>query len=221
MGKLDEYTSKSPAITGSTTINHAARVALGLNCSEYVLLDYLARRQEKGEGTDTITVYIRTGLHKEAQGQIIGTLMTKGFLLFDSKQGVYEVTSKWMEAFADIEKEFDNRFWKKDGKVDWTGTRKKALEYYIKIRKRYSLDFLLKQRDNYCEFLKVQKKLKGFDQQKMMCQVFLNPANERYLEDYADYIKQLNEKYGIKEESKPKPITREEVLNQYGKNNNE
>lgn len=219
MTKLDNYKSKPPAIIGSTTINHAARVRLGLNCSEYVMLDHMAKKDEKGGQADTLTVYLNTGFTIDEASRLFRSLIAKGFVMVTGDD--FTLTSKWADAFPDIDKEFEACFWTKDGKVAWTGTKKKALEYYYKLRKKYSRDFLVEQRDNYFEFLKLQKKLRNFDQQKLMCQVFLNPANERFNEDYADYIKQLKAHYGDPDAVKPAPITKEDVMNQYGKNNNQ
>jgi hypothetical protein len=218
MDKLDSYKSKAPAIIGSTTINHEARIRLGLNCSEYCLLDHLTRQEDKGQHADMLTIYINTGFTMAEVEKLFGTLVLKGFARVDN--GKYILTKKWEEGFADIENEFDNMFWKIDNKVVWTGTRKKALEYYVKLRKRYSSEFLMTQRNNYFNFLLLQKQLTRFDQQKMMCQVFLNPMTERFNEDYAEYIVQLKNKYGVTDKPKPEPLTREAVNAAYGKNNN-
>ena len=218
MTKLDTYQSKAPVIIGSTTINHETRVRLGLNCSEYCLLDHLSRKEEKGDQADTLTTFINTGFTVKETQILFGALVIKGFVRIDGNK--YILTDKWAEAFPDMDKEFDNNFWRVDRKVSWTGTRRKALEYYVKLRKRYSSEFLMTQRNDYFNFLEIQKKLTKFDQQKMMCQVFLNPANERFLEDYKRYIIDIRNKYEPKEEQKAVPVTREQVMAQYGKDNN-
>ena len=221
MGKLDDYKSKLPSINGSTTINHEARVRLGLTCSEYVLMSHLANIQEKKKKHENLSFYLSTGFGPSEITALFKALIGKGFVYISNPaEGDYEVTSKWNDGFADIEKEFDNKFWKVDGKVAWTGTRKKALEYYVKLRKRHAKDFLVKQRDDYFTFLDLQYKLRNFDQQKTMCQVFLNPMNERYLEDYADYIVQLKAKYGDPDKPTPKPVSKEEIMKEYGKDHN-
>jgi hypothetical protein len=225
MDKLNNYKSKPLAIVGSTTINHEARTRLGLNCSEYCLLDFLYRKQQNKERSDSIAVYVSTGFTEQEIITLFKGLIQKSFIM--TSGGEYTLTSKWAEGFADIEKEFDEYFWnekvpKKPGsteiiqKVAWTGTKKKAIEYYVKLRKKYSKDFLVSQRDNYFEYLKLQKQYRGFDQQRLMCQVFLNPANERFLEDYADYINTLNEKYAPAPVIE-KPLTKDDVLGMYSK----
>jgi hypothetical protein len=218
MTSLDNYKSKAPAIIGSSTINHAARVRLGLNCSEYVFLMYLAARQEKGEQADTLTLYIYTGFSPENQQQILKGLMLKGFILFTGDE--YEVTRKWFDGFADIEKEFEEFFWKENGKVAWTGTKKKAIEYYIKIRKKYSKEYLLDQRKYYFEYLELEHK-RGFDRQRLMAQVFLYPGSERFLEDWKKYCEDIRAKLGLdKPISLTKPITKQEVMEAYAKDTN-
>lgn len=218
MGKLDNYTSKAPDIVGSTTINHAARVLMGINCSEYVMLDHIARTDAKGKQADTLSVYIATGFTESEAKRVFDSLVLKGFLHLVGED--FMLTDKWESAFPDLNKEFDQFFWFENLKPAWTGTKKKALEYYAKLRKSYSRDFLHTQRNNYFEFLKLQAQLKKFDQQRMMAQVFLNPSNERYMEDYADYIVQLKAKYGDPNEVKPSPISRDDVMKEYGKDNN-
>jgi len=232
MGKLDEYKSKMPQIIGSTTINHEARVRLGLTCSEYVLLEHLHHAKEKHDRGNPESIYLNTGFVMNEVEALMRNLMQKGFVAIVSGVGSgiaasntagpeFMLSTKWNDGFADIEKEFDQFFWKIDGKVQWTGTRKKALEYYIKLRKRHSKDYLVKQRDDYFKFLDLQKILRKFDQQRLMCQVFLNPANERFAENYADYIVQLKAKYGDPETPKIKPVTTADIMQQYGKNHNQ
>jgi len=225
MTKLSDYKSKPLPIIGSTTINHASRVALQLNCSEYVLLDCLARIQEKGLVLypDTTDIYLKTGFDLRSQEIILKALMSKAFIIVvTDKNGKprLTVTDKWMNASADIEKEFDAHFWKVNGSVAWTGTRKKSLELYVKLRKKYSKEILVEQRNYYFEYLKLEEK-NGFARQKMMCQVFLNPANERFLEDYKDYANQIRKKLGLLPDTdNTQPITRDDVNKAYGKNSN-
>lgn len=222
MTKLSDYKSKAPDIIGSTTINHGARVRLGLNCSEYVFLDHLTKKDQKGSIADTLSVYINTGFGESETKALFRSLIAKGFIVPDGQY--YNITSKWEEAFPDLDREFESHFWLEviEGhkKVAWTGAKKKAMEYYIRLRKKYSRDFIVTQRDNYFKFLDLQKKLRNFDQQRLMCQVFLNPATERYMEDYEDYIKQLKAKYGDPDVVKADPVTRDQVNQMYGKDNN-
>jgi hypothetical protein len=228
MGKMKEFRSSPPKIIGSTTINHEIRVKLGLNCSEYCMLDHLSRKEDKGELADTLSVYIHTGFLEEAQEAILKTLMLKAMVAITSDVGGRNqeivVSKKWYDAFPDLDKEFD-QFWFENligGRKApaWTGTKKKAIEYWHKLRKKYSFDYMMSQRAAYFEYLELEHK-RGFDRARMMCQVFLNPMNERYAEDYADYAKQLRIKLGLEKpaESTNQPLTVDKVKEAYGKNN--
>jgi hypothetical protein len=223
MGKLEEYKSKAPDIVGSSTINHAARVKLGLTCSQYCFLDFLHRRQENPTGNQSI--WINLGFGEREIEQLVRECTQRGYLIIEPETDQkLRLSSKWNDAFTSAEKEFEE-FWHEtvDNKrlVAWTGTKKKALEYWVKLRKKHSFDFMMKQRNDYFQFLRLQKKLRKFDQQRLMCQVFLNPANERYMENYEDYVMQLLKHYGDPEQPKIKPVTKEEILSQYGKDNHQ
>lgn len=220
MGKLENYKSKAPAITGISTINHGIRVKLGLSCSEYVFLDHLARRQEKNEQTDSLTVFINTGFSPENQKTIIKSLLDKKYL--DFVKDKYQVTSKWFEGMDNIERDFELTMWTKDGRVTWTGAKKKALQCYESLRKKgFTKEHLQKQRDLYFEYLELVHK-SGFNRDRMMCQVFLNPATERFAEDYERYIKEIRVKLNIdvNSDKKAKPITKEVYASAYGKDYN-
>lgn len=226
MEKLEEYKSKAPDIVGSSTINHAARVKLQLTCSQYCFIDFLHRRKENPTGVQSI--WISLGFGEKEIEQLTKECMLKGFIAvtsgIDGRDPELILSNKWNEAFTSAEKEFEV-FWHEmiDNKISvaWTGTKKKALEYWVKLRKKHSFEFLMKQRNDYFQFLRLQKKLRKFDQQRLMCQVFLNPANERYLENYEDYVMQLLKHYGDPETPKIKPVTKDDILNQYGKDNHQ
>lgn len=228
---MKEFRSSPPKIIGSTTINHEIRIKLGLNCSEYCMLDHLSRKEDKGELADTLSVYIHTGFLEEAQEAILKALMLKAMVAIvsgvDGKGQEIKISQKWFDAFPDLDREFE-QFWhesvKENGKdkvvVAWTGTKKKAIEYWHKLRKKYSFDYMMAQRASYFEYLELEHK-RGFARQRMMCQVFLNPGSERYAEDYADYAKQLRIKLGLDKpaESTNQPLTVDKVKEAYGKNN--
>lgn len=234
MGHMKEFRSSPPKITGSTTINHEIRVKLGLNCSEYCILDHLSRKEDKGELADTLSVYIHTGFLEDDQERLLKGLMVKAMVVIvsgiDGRGQEIKISQKWFDAFPDIDKEFEE-FWHekitdKNGRyanmTAWTGTKKKAIEYWHKLRKKYSFEYLMAQRNNYFEYLELEHK-RGFARQRMMCQVFLNPSNERFAEDYADYAKQLRIKLGIQppEQTQSQPMTLDKVKEAYGKNNNQ
>jgi hypothetical protein len=236
MGKITDFRSSAPKITGSTTINHEIRVKLGLNCSEYCMMDHLSRKEDKGEFADTLSVFISTGFAEVAQTALLKELMKKAMVAVvsgvDGKGQEIKISQKWLDAFPDIDREFEF-FWVEiipDAKgvphqrPAWTGTKKKALEYWHKLRKKYSLEYMMAQRASYFEYLELEHK-RGFQRQRMMCQVFLNPSNERYAEDYADYAKQLRIKLGLMKDDKEMPtssiLTVDKMKEAYGKNNNQ
>jgi hypothetical protein len=185
----------------------------------------MSRKQDKNELADTLTTYVNTGFSLENQGMILKGLVAKGYIMI-LPENKYKITDKWYDAFPNIEKEFNQYFWIEidehgNARSAWTGTKKKALEYYIKLRKKYSRDYLSTQRANYFEYLKLENQ-RGFARQRMMAQVFLNPGNERFAEDYADYTEQLRIKLGIKPATQTNnPITIDKVREAYGKNNNQ
>lgn len=231
MSKIGDYRSSPAQITGSSTINHEIRVKLQLTCSEYVLIDHMHRKELKGEMADTLSVYVNTGFTEQNQELLVKSLIAKGFIRIEQGQ-VIKLTSKYEDAFPNLDKEFEE-FWietlpdkgdlnhtKMIRHVAWTGTKKKALEYWHKLRKKHTFDYLMAQRSAYFEYLELEHK-RGFARQRMMCQVFLNPGSERYMEDYADYAKQLKIKLGLlKEETKIEVLSSEQRKEFYAKNNN-
>lgn len=219
---LENYKSKIP-INGSTTINHEIRVKLGLNCSEYCLLDYVTSKRKCNVSIDSNSINTNLGFNASEQQALFNGLLKKGFVEV-SPTGDYLETNKFLDAFPDMEKEFDDNFWYEsvNGKrvVAWTGTKKKALEYYEKLRMKYSLDYFIKQRSDYFEMLQLEYK-RGFARQRMMAQVFLNPMNERFAEDYAESARRIKVQLNlIKEENeKQEALTLDKVKEMYGKNN--
>lgn len=185
-----DHVVQKPDITGSTTINHAARVVLGLNCSEYVLMSYIAHCVKNQKPLESTEVYVKTGFSEEESLAIVRGLVQKGFVMLRDSP-IPDITSKWESAFINIEDEFENLFWKKDGKVVWTGSsRKMSLTFYIKARKRYSKDILISNRNDYIEYLEWEHK-KGFNRQIMGCEKYLNEKNEYYLVDWKVMSKQI------------------------------
>lgn len=189
---FDDFTTSKPSILGSTTINHAARIKLGLTCSEYVLMNYIYHCVTKKREVDIMETYRQTGFEVSEQEVLLRKLIQKRFI-FPENEAVPRLTGKWETAFTDIEMEFENLFWKKDGKVIWTGSKKKSCDMYIRLRKKYSRDFLLEQKDQYLRLLELENK-HGFDRRIMMAERWLNPSNEYYLTDWKSQADQLDKK---------------------------
>jgi hypothetical protein len=216
MAKMMDHVVQKPDITGSTTINHAARVQLGLNCSEYVLMSFVFHCARNNRPLITMEVYQKTGFVEEEQLQVLRGLVQKGFVLFSPNE-VPQITTKWESAFTDIEDEFENLFWKKDGKVIWQGSsRKQSLGFYIKARKKYPRETLIEARNDYVEYLEWEHK-RGFDRQIMGAEKFLNEKNEYYMVDWKTMTEGIRSKLEPKkEETKPvEPLTAESRKKMY------
>jgi len=213
--KIMDHVVQKPDITGSTTINHAARVELGLNCSEYVLMSYVFHCAKNNKPLTVMETYQKTGFEEEAQLQVIRGLVQKGFVLFSPNE-VPQVTSKWESAFTNIEDEFENLFWKKDGKVVWLGSsRKQSLTFYVKARKKYPKETLIENRNDYIEYLDMEHK-RGFNRQIMGCEKYLNEKNEYYLVDWKVLIERIKKELHPKEETKiVEPLTKESRKKMY------
>ena len=200
---VKEYKTKPPRIEGTTTINHALRVKMGLGCMEYVLMDAIVWLKDRKKLVTDVSVYIRTGLVPDEQVMTLEMLVKKGFVYPTAEaDGTPALSDKWKSFFTSIEDEFAE-FWTKDGKVCWPGSKPKAMELYVNARKKATKEFILEKRDAYFEFLDLVRK-GGFDRPKMMATVFLG-KQERYMEDWEDYVK--NEKKKIqKDENTPLPV---------------
>jgi len=215
--EVKDYRSKPPRIEGTTTINHDLRVKMELGPMEFVLMDAIVWLKERRKLVTDVTVYIRTGLVPQEQTMALEMLVKKGFVYPEAEaDGTPALSEKWSSFFTSIEDEFPE-FWTKDGKVCWPGSKPKALELYVSVRKTKSKDFLLKQRDDYLKFLELVRR-NGFDRPQMMATVFLGKQN-RYEENWADYLKQEEEKFQREEDIPmsvvPSTTTKEERLKKY------
>lgn len=205
---FSDHVVQKPRITGSTTINHAARVAMQLNCSEYVLMSYVYYCAKNDKPLDVSEVYQKTGFTEENQIALMQALIKKGFV-FMSQNPVPEITTKWESSFTDMEMEFERDFWKKDGKVVWLSSSKaKSFKLYQKLRMKYSKEDLVNSRNEYLEYLAWERKRK-FDRAIMGCEKYLNESNEYYLVDWKSLSEQIAIQLGAKQPPKPtvEPLT--------------
>jgi len=214
--KINKMKVELPSIFGSTTINHAARVKLHLNASEYIMMDYIYRCVQNKREMEVTETYRQTGLSTEQQGILLRALVMKGFVWPDQVSPP-KITSKWESAFANLKAEFDNLFWIKNGKVFFpNSSNKKSFALYHTVRKEYSKEFLIKQRDHYSDFLEMQHK-NGFDQAKMMAERWLNPKNENYLIDWQQLANDVRKKIKKVEDELNKkgktPVAKTETVN--------
>ena len=222
---LADFKSKAPEITGFSTINHNLRVKLGLNCSEYIIIDYVHNRNLAGKPADIQHCKVRTGFGQHEQEYILNSLIKKGFILPPSEGATrFAVSGKWREALSNIEDEFEKSFWvifdkeKRRFIPCWPGSKSQAKKNYAKVRKSYTHEFLLQKRSEYFEYLDACHKT-GFIRQKMMASVFLGPQ-ERFLEDWKQQ-KETQLKLHKVEEKPEKPVkamTMEQVKKLYSEN---
>lgn len=216
---LKDYKSSMPKVHGRTTINHEARMELMINCSEYVFMDWFYREISKKKDPDVADCYVKTGFNTEQQQMLMQRLITKGFLIAAPDKTPI-LTPKWEASFADLDKEFEKFFWVKDGKVCWRGSKEKAKELYIKLRRSTSRELILKKRNMYFKLLELETW-----RQKMMATVFLGPKGEgRWKDDWEDELQEAREKQNKAEEEYKKredvqPLSEDKMKEMYGKNN--
>lgn len=207
---LKKMTVPTITINGHSTINHNLRVKLRLNCSEYVMMDFLHNQKIASKVPDIQDCYKATGFSENEQKAVLTKLIEKGMLINPDKfASEFIITDKWLNVFTSVEKEFEEFFWLKDGKKCWTGSKPQAKKNFVFVRKNYELDFLISQRDWYFLFLEECEK-KNFFRQKMMCSVFLGPQ-ERFLEDW----KEQYEKLAPKKKEPAKKISMKDLQNLY------
>jgi len=189
---LDQKVGK-PEIIGMTTINHAVRVQLGLNCSEYVLMNYIYQCSKNKTPLEVTDTFRRTGFDVEEQKMVAYSLQRKGFILI-TEDPIPHITSKWASGFADISIEFENEFWKKDGKSIWfTSSKKASFKFYVEARKNYPKEVIIGARNDYLEYLEWEHK-RGFDRQIMMAERFLNLKNEYFMTDWKMMSEEIKKK---------------------------
>ena len=183
---------EKPTIIGITTINHEARVSLGLTCSEYVLMNYIYQCHKNKTPIEVTATYRKTGFNLEEQKVLARALERKGFMLITADPTPI-LTSKWQSGFANVEEEFEE-FWKKDGKSVWlTSSKKASLKFYTELRKSTPKEVIIDSRNNYLEYLSWEHK-RGFDRQIMMAERFLNPKNDWYLVDWKEMTEEIKRK---------------------------
>lgn len=216
--KIKDMIVASPSIIGTTTINHSARIELGLNCSEYVLMDHIIRCINHDVQPDINDTYRKTGFSEDQQDQILRGLILKGFILIS--EGDLKITNKWKQAFTNIADEFESLFWTRKGKVVWTtSSRKQAFLFYTKVRKNYPKEVMVDARNNYLDYLELEHK-RGFNRQIMNVVKWID--DEFFLVDWKKMIEnikpEVEKKNGngsfIKTEP-TKPISKNERKEQY------
>lgn len=191
--KILDQKVERPSIIGLTTINHAVRVQLGLTCSEYVLMNYIHQCHKNRTPLEVTATYRKTGFELEEQKTLAFALQRKGFILI-TEDPIPHITSKWESGFGNMEEEFENEFWKKDGKNVWlTSSKKASFKKYVEARRTHPKEVIIAARDEYLEYLKWEHK-RGFDRQIMMAERFLNLANEYFMTDWKSMTEEIKRK---------------------------
>ncbi len=222
---LTKRKTNAPRITGVTTINHSNRIKLGLTCDQYVLASCLADIIRENKDPLTSRVFRRTGFSEQAQEHLLLRLIEKGILYPTSPSEPIKLSNKWYDLFAEIEREFEEDFWTdKDGKTAWPGSKKKAKELYIKLRKKEDKEYILRQKRYYFKLLHYTNLL-GFDRSKMMATVFLGPQ-ERYSENWKEQADEKEKKYKALQEKRndvitPANMTQNDKNNLYAEDSNQ
>lgn len=227
----DHKHDKATLINGYSYINHKVRVKLNLTCSEYVMMELIEKAELARKILTDELVYKKTGFNDKARWIIINNLIEKGMIL-NAFDGVTTTTDKWKNAFGNYQVEF-KKFWFKNGRVFFPGSKKKTLVLFRKVRKGHGLDYLIYQRDQYDRYLDLVHKT-GFNRQKMVGERWLDPEDEYFKTDWkkmADEIEMKLIKEGkIKEKiskfskrslTKEEVLTEEERRKQYEQDSNE
>ena len=217
--KILDQKVKMPKISGTTTINHEARVKLQLTCSEYVMMDYLYKCKNKGIPPEIEKTFINTGFSHGEQEIILKSLVKKDFIRISSFDALPAFTPKWEEGFPNGELEFIEEFWRKDGKAIWlTSSRKASLKFYTELRKVYPKEVIIEARNHYLEYLEWERK-RGFDRAIMMAERWLNPKNEHFMTDWKEMTDQIKKKLNPEpvQAAKQPQITSEERKKEYDK----
>ncbi len=177
-------------VYGVSVINHYIRLKAGITIAEYVLIEAIEKLNNKRpEGFYMADVYRYTGLSEEQIRTLVGSLTEKNFLVKQNDKPPM-IAEKWIRLFDVEDFEFE-RFWApmtiEERTIRWTGSKEDAKLKYTKVRKEYSYDYLLHQKELYFKVVINAK----FDRQVMGASVFLNMKTKRFTEDFNTQLKEL------------------------------
>lgn len=214
----------SNPVKGKTTINHNVRLKLKINCSEYVLLDYMVEHihnQKKTFNNSHCETY--TGFNLTEQEILIQSLEDKGLAYYNNNQNLKPNVDSWDAAWPDLDKEF-KIFWTREevesngtitSKTDWPGSKSDALSKFKEARKLVSFEYLMKQRKAYEDVLEYQRAHK-FQRQKMGGPVFLNPKTRKFDSDFEQELYDLKKMNGEfdkdKKENKEVVVSKKDIF---------
>ena len=190
MGTFSEYSARKSnraQVSGITEIIHSARVKGGLSMEEYAILDLLTKKGNKKYGWEIF--YRKLGMSADDASAIIKKLRQKGYIGVSG--GTAKVLPLFNQLFESTEAEFEE-FWTivedKKLKAAWGGSKPEAKKHYTTLRRKYSAEYLLSQRNDYFRYLEYEKTHNKFNRAKMGGPVFLNPDKERFKEEWAEHL---------------------------------
>ena len=210
--KIPELFSIQP-VTGTSIINHQARVKLGLTMEEYAVMEYIEKCSRDSIPVSYTALYEKTGIEHDDAKVLFVDLWERNFIEVTQNLSMYKPTSKWHEGFSTIKNEFEE-FWTSkhfvtvNGKkcISWCGSKQDAINKFAKARKIESFEYLINQKNLYFKMI-----ASSDFRQVMGCSVFLNTETKRYSEDWE---KQVNK--DIVQEVKIQPkITKEDVRKKF------
>lgn len=123
-------------ITGKSYVDHSIRVKLGLNCNEFIVMQFL---EEKKSIVSKDVVYSSIGMSMNEFNSYILSLNFKGYLKN------HEITELWNKAFAVDMNEF-NQLWKLFNKK---GNKETALSRFKQVIKRITFEELFLRAQTY------------------------------------------------------------------------
>jgi hypothetical protein len=194
---------KSLLPQGINTIEHSARLKLGLNCEEYCIFDTILSRKKKDKKTIFDDIQNHTGLLPSVINIAIFT-MTEINLIKTKDSNFMLNTEMVHNAFKEqndmYEEEF-KQFWKKDNVNCWPGPKELAFSKFKIARKKHSFEFIMKQKEDYFVLLEHETW-----RRPMQASKFLNVNTGQIKEDW----KSQWPANAIKTQKETKPITIEE-----------
>ena len=210
MTKFSEKITERTWPSGTTCINHRVRVMMDLTLTEYCILDLIIKRKSMGKDVTYTTIENSLGIPVDTITKATKLLEQKQMIKYDNKFFLNPETVKRLKVLEEGQyaSEFEV-FWmmKKDDKnvVAWPGPRKDAYEKFVTARKQFSLEFIMKQRENYFKYLVIHPW-----RQKMIASKFLNVKTGQIEEDFLAQIK--TESTEVKRDEKITSKQKEELF---------
>lgn len=190
---------KSLLPQGINSIEHSARIKLGLNCEEYCVFDTILSRKKRQKETTFDDIQDYTGLTSVSVNSSLSKMMNITLIKITDEK-IYLNSRMVTEAFKEQDQIFRDEFehfWKSPKIIRnptsnkeetvmvnaWPGPKELAFDKFVLARKKHSLEFILEQKKYYFLFLKHETWRK-----KMQASKFLNIKTKQLLEDFKNQI---------------------------------